>query len=1020
MDELSMDSSCRDKAEKLQDASEKSEKELSTLGSIESSDRARSHFRIDWRQLTYYQKPKSFIEKCLSGRLSPKEVNNLSYEQRKAQENQPKKILNSLDGCFRSGELSAILGPSGAGKTTFLSTLFGSKQDDGFGQTKVTWLNEELSDQKGAGRPSKRRPLRIAFLPQHDHLLHHLTVYETLMFASKIKNATRKGRSKNFHRSNVKRVAKMLKLSECLDTRCNKLSGGQYKRVSIGQELLSNPDVIILDEPTSGLDAMTCLTTIQTLKSIVTQQPMSIILTIHQPDMDVFRLFDQVYVIAQGGLAIYEGPPSGILSTLAEVNLHPPMVGYNPARFIVENSFVADANCDFNRKATFDGCNESGTEVSASDSESETDECKDGKSYIKRSMLSLSDALTGREMASDKHRRDKRPLLNIGVQTIDGQLITSNQLNKVNPADCSKYEAAQVERMSLLKRLNAMQKAKYYPYGQANMDHLSDISQNRLSSGSDQTSSGRSSASNQHPREVNNCETNIDKTSTSGKSDYSSAGWSDNHKASQGSVKGVEKANSLAELVSESPTCDDLGKLREEPAGSMQMIDSSLAGRDSILSSPELVVLSFSATDESRSSSPRSASTWKAVHAADLEPLKGKRRQFDKRLSAKHNCSRQNDNPIWYHTFLLTHRTWLSIIRDPIFFGIQAAMHTIIPLLLALIFGSVQDEGCPRLGNFDLVQFAYSDNDDFIQQTIGSIRSSMGNIGIVFFEMFVLSFSINCITALVFPLDMYVLLKEYRNGWYSMRSYFFGRTLADLPIPVVLHSMGMSILYFMTSQPHSLWRFLMIILMVILASFVAQSVGLTIGAILMKSSQSAVLTAAGIVAPFFALSGFIVRIHTLPFFARMAAKASYLYHLLNGFIILRYGYGRCPCEEQDLYKNEAHQVPSNIRTLASMWIGTYSDEFANSTAVLSHLGQSNRTNIDPNIDLVEKMMSSLKMANSYGHQINDCKDVIPYAMLDFNLKDDDLYECLFALVIMLIISRIITFSAIYYKIRSFT
>lgn len=958
-------------------------KEEKTKTKFESN---RHHFRIDWRLLSYYQKPKSFLDRC----LSPKQSADIKgYEAQKA-----KKILNELDGSFHSGQLSAILGPSGAGKTTFLSTLFGSKQDEGFGLTKVTWLDEPMTNE----RANKRRPLKIAFLPQHDHLLHHLTVFETLVFASKIKNAATKAtQSKTFHRANVKRVAKMLKLTECLDTRCNKLSGGQYKRVSIGQELLSNPDVIILDEPTSGLDAMTCLSTIQTLKSIVTKQPMSIILTIHQPDMDVFRLFDKVYVIAQGGLAVYEGPPDGILATMAAVGLYPPSADYNPARFIVENSFVVASKADEEKLFSYVD-DSSATSSNDSESDSDFEDSDAAKNYIKRSVLSITGALAGRELASESapKPRDKKPLLNIGVQTIDGQLITSDQLSKTEQQN--RLDATNYERISLLKRLNRIQKAKYYQNGQVNHDDL--LSELSLPS-------GRSSASSRNPNGIN-CVANLDKTSTvtsTTKSDYSSSG-------SQGlGAANKSKSNSVSHLPDgdnlDSCELSEICSSRNENSSSVRITDSCLSGRESILSSPELVISFNSST--SRSSSPRSACTWK-------EGSPG--RQFDKRLSARHNCSKQ-ESPICYHTFLLTHRTWLSIIRDPIFFGIQAALHTFIPVLLAVIFGSIQEEGCPKLGNFDLVQFAYSDTDNIIGQTMRSIRSSMGNIGVIFFEMFVLSFAINCITALVFPLDMYVLLKEYRNGWYAMRSYFFGRTLADLPVPIVLHSIGMSILYFMTGQPHSLWRYSMIILMVIIASFVAQSVGLTIGAILMRSSQSAVLTAAGIVAPFFALSGFIVRIHTLPIYAQMAAKASFLYHLLNGFIILRYGFGRCPCVEQDLDANQVHRVPDNIRTLASMWIGTYSDEYSNSTAVAS-MARINQTNVDPNIDIVEKMMNSLKIANSYGHRIDQCKDVIPYAMLDFNLRDSDIYECFYALLIMLVVSRFITFSAIYYKIRSFT
>lgn len=1101
MDELSIDSA----------TNEKVRIEMTNSGKQQKQQK-KPHFRIDWRDLCYYQKPQSHIARFfnkinLSGETSAERDNLVSA----STGGQPKQILNSLDGCFKSGQLSAILGPSGAGKSTFLSTLFGSKQEGAYGQTKVTWFTADgqLQSEKS------KRAIRIASLPQHDHLLNHLTVYETLMFASKIKNPhSRKNTGKNFHRQNVKRVAKMLKISECLDTRCGKLSGGQYKRVSIGQELLSEPDVIILDEPTSGLDAMTCLTTVQTLKSIVMKHPMIIILTIHQPDIDVFNLFDHVYVIAQGGLAIYEGPPQNILSTLAEVDLKAPSGSYNPARFIVENAFVVAENngqevLAESKQATVSSAQMHST--SGSDEDDDYDDDDDGdddddygrgklkagkQNYIKRSMLSLTEALSGKEMISgvsnnEKKRFDRKPLLNIGIQTLDGKLITSEQLAR------EKDKQIQDERWNLLKRLNQIQKAPYLesPLNLNPGDIISSdgqLSPLPSSAGTCQLPDSEKRVTYSPDGSLSlNCNgktSHYHEDDWMAKSDYSSSGWSDSGKrgatvangghqggerttsgrstAASFTVNRLGKASSLAHLddinnpISKNPTGTDDGSNGEKmiksekltSGRSLQAVNSNqqpVSERESISSSPsndyegddqhgeiqdralelppgDQLAINFTQKAPRLSLSYRTHRNSVASSSAGAPPSESwskksgrMKRQFDKRLSAKHNCSKQKDHPIYYHAFLLTHRTWLSIVRDPIFFGIQACMHTIIPVLLALIFGSSQEEGCPRVGSFDLVEFAYSDAENMILNTVSSIRNSIGNIGIVFFEMFVLSFSINCITALVFPLDMYVLLKEYRNGWYSLRSYFFGRTLADLPVPIVLHSIGMAILYFLTGQPHSMWRFGAIIVLVILSSLVAQSIGLTIGALLMKSSQSAVLTAAGIVAPFFALSGFIVRIHTLPSIAQIAAKGSYLYHLLNGFIILRYGYGRCQCHSEDFEKNEAHQIPSNLHTLASMWIGTYSNEYPDS-AVMKTGNSTNRTNVDPNIDVVDKMMTAFKMANSYGHQIQDCDDVLPYAMLDFNLRDKDIYWCFMMLVIMLLVSRFITFTAIYYKIRSFT
>lgn len=1068
------------------------------------------HFKVEWRQLTYYSKStmlsklKRFgqhdIHKFNSDYDNIPSVEEFACDESKAKSNSsPKRILNSLDGCFRSGELSAILGPSGAGKSTFLSALFGSKQDSAYGQTKVTWI-EDKPDWSGAKIGNAGKRLKIASLPQHDHLSNHLTVYETLLFASKIKNASKtideNNKSKlteTFHKLNVKRVAKMLKLTDCLDTRCGKLSGGQYKRVSIGQELLSEPDIIILDEPTSGLDSMTCLSTIKTLKSIVNGQPISIVLTIHQPDIEVFNLFDHIYVIAQGGTAIYEGPPTGILSTLAAVNLRAPTANYNPARFIVEHAFYSDLSQAQSKSAYItngppieagSNCSDSSDTLSDSDDDEQlnkdfgaTDKTLNTKDFIKRSLLSLTDAISGKEIPSGikptpEHRRrqqkackDRKPLLNLGIKTLEGQLITSEQLNKNNcdsldPEETDKIEL--VARLNLIRRLSDIQKSKYYgssddSYRESTKVYKkSDIRVIVDYSKSDHSSDGYSSDSpkvtddelrssklaghrdshdslannnnnNNHPRlKIAKCLSLADMQNANEESNGTTSTSVAFSPCSSSSYSlQVPKLGAFVDTNTE-PSDTTASKYKGLPVQTSDretsLTESTLDNRSS--SSHDFISLDFDANKDNKPNESRSSQT-DSTKLSQPKDLKW-RREFDKSLSSKNSSSKSGDQPTWTHAMLLGHRTWLSIIRDPIFFGIQFGMHTIIPIILALIFGSVQEEGCPQVRGFDIVEFAYSDSNHMLLGTMESIRRSIGNVGIMFFEMFVVCFAINCITALVFPSDMFVLLKEYRNGWYSMSSYFIGRTIADLPVPVMLHSLAIIMLYTFTGQPFIIWRLGLITLLVVMASLVAQSVGLTVGAILMQSSQSAVLAAAGIVAPFFALSGFIVRIHTLPWLAKLGAKLSYLYHLLNGFIILRYGFDRCPCDEQDFEVESQHTIPKNLHTMASIWIGTYSNDYANSNNKLdnSHSHNmtlhTNSTSGDPNIDVIEKLMSALNVAKSFGHKINSCKDVLPYSMLDFDLRENDIYMCFIAIGLMIIVSRCLTFVAIYYKIRSFS
>lgn len=1070
---------------------------------------ARPHFRIDWRDLSYTHRPKTWRSRLGGSRGRPADQHEhidcahhlespaLSDQSNKS--NKTKRILNSLDGQFRSGELSAILGPSGAGKSTFLATLFGGRSlasENASGQTRLTWLfNDDggSAERGGVGTRARRRgPLKVAFLPQQDNLLHHLSVYETLYFASRIKNVnliseggsdprgvadvsdSRRGRG-CWHKANVRRVARMLKLTDCLETRCGKLSGGQYKRVSIGQELLSQPDVIILDEPTSGLDASTCLSTVRTLKNIVTSSkgnPISVILTIHQPDGDVFELFDRVYVIAQGGLAIYEGPPSAVLSTLRSVGLEPPQGpnAPNAARFIVDHAFLGDSDhahegddpeydrrtdressamVGKNRKkqddtgksratryefeAINDSCSSAGSdsddesdeESSASGAEDQdehttsSNDDKNGANFLTRSLVNLTGALTAgaRELAGSgrsmnigisshkRQRASKKKLLfdvrqmNIaGFRTADGRLVAAGHAPAVaanneeanEPPKSRGRERASAKR-ALIRALNEIQKRPYYPGPMA------------TTTGEGVAIEMESPAHKSgEPAAINKGDSISESGDSSNQSDYSSAG-SSSSRAERNSPE--RRAHQLPSVAG--------SNCKSTPASSHdRQVDPRT--RSNIHASK--------ATD-------RSEGAGLAQHGTRASSFRRRRRDFDKQLSSHaNNHARAHSAAFWLHAGLLAWRTWLSIVRDPIFFGIQALMHTTIPILLALIFGHAQEEGCPQLANLDLVQFAYSDsygeaggaaghiansNDNAnaisILSTVGSIRQSIANIGIIFFEMFVLCFAINCITALVFPSDMFVLLKEYRNGWYSMGSYFIGRSLADLPLPVILHSIAMLILCTLTSQPLAWWRLSAIVCLVILASLVAQSIGLTVGAILMRNSQSAVLAAAGVVAPFFALSGFIVRAHSLPLLAQYFARGSYLHHLLNGFIILRYGFGRCPCQEDSFNAPPDHPIPAQLTTMTSLWLETYANEFP--------APPPNQTR---DLDLVGRLTSVLRNVNSFGHQMNSCAEVRPYAMLDFGLHDHDIYSAFWSILLMLVVSRFITFMAIYSKVRAST
>lgn len=275
-------------------------------------------FEIEWANLSLEFQKKWYQKLSLSNLLTGSESNKPE---------KPRMILKGVDGRIKSGEITAILGPSGAGKTSLLNSLFGKYRTSIQGSIKVT------------GAPSKKH-LTVCTIPQSDFLIGYLTTEESLWFASRLKNC-----EDDFnHDRNIERVIELLGLQRCRHTRINKLSGGQYKRVSIAQEMLSSPDILVLDEPTSGLDSLTCYRTVKVLRDLVEASkahnlvnPMSIILTIHQPHREVLDLFHSVYVMAVGGQTLFQGAPAEMEDAINKYSgTTMPAQGYNPASFMVE------------------------------------------------------------------------------------------------------------------------------------------------------------------------------------------------------------------------------------------------------------------------------------------------------------------------------------------------------------------------------------------------------------------------------------------------------------------------------------------------------------------------------------------------------------------------------------------------------------------------------------------------------------------------------------------------------------
>jgi len=205
----------------------------------------------------------------------------------------------SLTG--QSGQLIGVIGGSGTGKSTLLNVLNGSyKLSHGRITINGYDLNNDKEDLEGV----------IGFVPQTDLLIEELTVYENLYFNARL-CFSEYSKSKIDEIVNTAIVdfdlveAKNLVVGSPLK---KILSGGQRKRLNIALELMREPSILFVDEPTSGLSSMDSEKVMTLLKRQAIKGRL-VILNIHQPSSDLYKLFDKLLVVDKGGHIIHNGNP---------------------------------------------------------------------------------------------------------------------------------------------------------------------------------------------------------------------------------------------------------------------------------------------------------------------------------------------------------------------------------------------------------------------------------------------------------------------------------------------------------------------------------------------------------------------------------------------------------------------------------------------------------------------------------------------------------------------------------------
>lgn len=243
-----------------------------------------------------------------------------------------KKILIDINGKVESGQLMSIMGASGSGKTSLLNVLAARcpfVSPNGAKLTGSIKVNGEERNDELFRRIS-------AYCLQDDNLFAHLTVLETLTLGSHFYlPSTMPDEAKA---NLVDAVISELGLNKTRDTiigddKVRGISGGERKRASIAQQLLTDPAILFLDEPTSGLDSFQALSVMECMKDVALNGRI-VVTVIHQPRSSIYNMFDRLMLLSEGKL-MYSGTAIDAVNYFGSLGFHCPDA-YNPADYFLD------------------------------------------------------------------------------------------------------------------------------------------------------------------------------------------------------------------------------------------------------------------------------------------------------------------------------------------------------------------------------------------------------------------------------------------------------------------------------------------------------------------------------------------------------------------------------------------------------------------------------------------------------------------------------------------------------------
>ncbi|XP_054157253.1 ATP-binding cassette sub-family G member 1-like [Oppia nitens] len=379
----------------------------------------------------------------------------------------------------------------------------------------------------------------------------------------------------------------------------------------------------------------------------------------------------------------------------------------------------------------------------------------------------------------------------------------------------------------------------------------------------------------------------------------------------------------------------------------------------------------------------------------------------DGQTVSSHKLSKMSQKykfPILLHTYLLTKRSFLLLIREPHLSWIRFSMAISSSLLLSLIFSSDVDsaEGCPPRK-----EKLYSDNPTNIYTNYETQQKLIeSNVGSLFFNTVYLLYNGVLPMLMTFTNEFNCLTKHYTNGWYSTVTYFISKLITDIPVIMICVFLYLSIWYYLTDQIEELWRYLMVLVIGILVVLNGQSQGMICSAIFSRDPVKASYLSIITTTPFFLMSGYLVRTRRMPHYLRPLTYLSYTKYGFESFVITLYGFNRCWYPETT---NQTLVQPSWLRFMKVM-VASIGEHNANDED-LDFVNEDGDSDEDRATNDILAMFSGQRVTTTSEHKYQSM------VMSQFELNDDMLLSNLISLSVYTIVYMIIAYFVLLRQLR---